>query len=278
MHTDARQDLDAIADGWPKLAALLPAGTGGSTWPPARSGYLRALDEHDAEDVARYRAERSELALGERPVPLSLEVFDAMRGIETVLCDLADQIAATIQRPAMNAPHAGRGWTDELHLTVMKAAAADAGDPRRWRYGGTGRTAPHAARWLAARLAGASGPFKAMSEEQAELVATVAHGAAQRLGKLIGSERTDSPMDRPCPWCAGDLVMRSGGDDLPRVTCQTGTSCTAPVPLDSGLRVWSTPEQLAGLERALTAADRRRKRRDAKRAARARARAAVGAA
>lgn len=270
MHTTTRTHLDTIATGWPKLAALLPAGTGGSTWPPARSGYLRALDEHDAEQVARARAERSELALGERPVPMSLEVFDAMRAIERALCELADQIAATIQRPAMHAPHAGRGWTDELHLTTMKAAAADAGDPRRWRYGGAGRTAPHAARWLAARLAGEPGPFRPLADEQINAVAAVAEGAAARLGRMIGTVRTDAAMDRPCPWCAGRLVMASGGDDLPRVTCQTGESCAAPVPLEAGLRVWATPERLAGLERSLAAADRRRKRRDAKRAERAR--------
>lgn len=273
MHTTTRRHLADIAEGWPKLSALLPAGAGRSTWPPARSGYLRALDDHDAEAVALERAARSELSLGERPVPISLEVFDTMRTIERTLCDLADQIASEIQRPVIGMPTGDlAGWTMANVARRAKLVREDRADPRRWRYGGETRTAPTAAKWLSARLVGAEGPFRALSDERVAQVAAVAQGAAQRLGKLIGSERIDTVMDRLCPWCAGKLVMSRGGDDPDIVTCQTGADCTAPVPLTDKHRVWATPEQLAGLERALYTAEQRRRRRDQKRAERARTR------
>lgn len=267
MHTAAHTHLTDIALDWPALQDLLPAGTGGSSWPPTRKTYLRELDAADREDWAT----RSVLSLGERPVPLRLDVLDTMRAVEAALVDLADQIAADVQRPAMTVPTNPHGWTAGDLARRRRLAHDDATDPRRWRWTGTRRTAPQTALWLAARVADQPGPFRPLTEIQHDHIAAVARGAADRIGRLLGTVRFTTVMDQPCPWCAGHLGITTGGpaDGLPTVVCRTGPDCTAPVPLVAGRRTWARAEDLASLERTLVRRTQQRAWRDAKRLQRA---------
>lgn len=255
-----------------------------TTHADGRVSYACAQCDYTGEDRSHTpRADRDPAQLGDRPVPLNLSALDTIRAIEEALLAVADQVAAVVQRPAMShapttvyrpgtpdapdwTPDTGWGRSDVARRNAL--ADQDAADPRRWTYSGT-RTAPAAAAWLLARLMSDPGPFRPLPDAQRALIGKVAAGAADRMERVLGIQRTTHPMDRPCPWCAGTLTMTSGGDDLPLVRCDTGESCTAPVPLTAGRREWRGPIELAALQAALSAAGRRAWERDRKRAQRA---------
>ncbi|MGW5928053.1 hypothetical protein ACWF2L_17655 [Streptomyces anulatus] len=300
-NTNARtttENLQHILDQWDHLRDALDTNDGpGTNWPPARPGaeYLRALDTQDAADVTAEQAlaaavvhaldhpqqlvtvrhhtgqlyyrcahcdhvgeglphpvreDRDPAQLGERPVPLRLHVVDACRAIEIALCTLADTIA---DRTAT-----GR---DDWYGT----------DP-------ADRTVPTAARWLLGRLD--AGPCCPTHYAEQATIAEYARTAAGRIDRVLGTGRTARVLPgMPCPWCAGELVIHTEAGTVLSVTCATGlVDCNAPVPfdVDRRARVWSTPEQLAALQRAVDAAERARageeeraKRADARRRQRA---------
>jgi hypothetical protein len=272
------ENLQHVIDHWDHLRALLDTADPGQTWPPQKPGveYLRALDDQDAAEVSAeqqlaaaiahaldhpqrlvttrhhtgqlyyecafcervgeghshpVREDRDPAQLGERPVPIRLHVADACRAIEVALCGLADSIASR-----------------------------DALDPADWH--GTDRaqrTVPAAARYLLGRL---GGPCCGTHDTEQARIAEFAREAAARLDRVLGISRTSAVMPgRPCPWCGGDLVLHTEAETVMSVTCSTGlVDCAAPVAfdVDRRARVWSTPEQLAGLQKALDAAERKR--------------------
>ncbi|WP_327725751.1 hypothetical protein [Streptomyces europaeiscabiei] len=286
-------DLQTVVDHWTHLRALLDTSqTTDSTWPPTMgmSEYLRALDDQDAAEVAAeqqlaaaiahaldhpqrlvtrndehgrpqyecafcdhtgeglphpVREDRSETQLGERPVPIRLHVADASRAIEVALCGLADELAAR-----------------------------DALDPADWHGRDRAqRTAPNAARWLMGRVT--LGPCCPTHDAEQDRIARYAREAADRLDRVVGLRRSVAVYPAPCPWCGGELLAHTDSDTVTSMTCGTGLiDCSAPVPfdVDRRARVWSTPEQLADLRRALDDAARRRKRAEARRRQRAAAR------
>ncbi|MEV5606988.1 hypothetical protein [Streptomyces sp. NPDC052225] len=208
----AADDLDAITERWPALAEA--AGTRPVTsWPPVM-GVARILDDEQREQLAAERADTAPDAPGPRPVPVNVSVLDVMRTIEDGLCTTADWLASRVQRPVMTVP-TGRGWSDEAHRQAVLAAAKDAADPRRWKYQGE-RSAQAAAEWLAVRLAGAPGPFRALDDGEQQAVARVAAMGAELIRKTLGEERRKEPVPHPCPACRGQLVVE-GGDGLPPV-------------------------------------------------------------
>lgn len=215
--TPAATHLSVIVTHWDDLTDTLDAATG-TTWPPVMGiSYLTALDQHDADDIARQRLlERSPDQLGETPAPLRLDILDTMRAVEAALVHCADITASSVQRPASSLRSAGRD--DELGLQLALLAARDGADPRRWRYRGT-RTAPYAAAWLAGRLAGDPGPFRPLSVEYAELIANVAQTAAERVLRALGGVRQERAIDRPCPHCRGHLRLDGGDGQPPTVAC-----------------------------------------------------------
>ncbi|MFC8095352.1 hypothetical protein [Streptomyces sp. NPDC057301] len=78
---------------------------------------------------------------------------------------------------------------------------------------------------------------------------------ARVLGALGLDARTVPIPERPCPWCASELLLHTDPDGPPTVTCTTGPSCTAPVRCDErGRRVWGWRE-LPALVVALDAAE-----------------------
>lgn len=271
----AADDLRVVLDHWQNMRDLIDTAT-----PRTGAEYLRALDVHDAAEVALDRtrpAEREHLVLAEQPAPLRLHVVDACRAVEAALCSLADEIAAEVQRSPIAPPRRAVAG-DETALGLELLATRDAADRRRWRYNlSEQRTAPRAAEWLLARLHDEAGPFLPLDEAQRSRIGRVAREAARRVERTVGIERRRAyPMDdRPCPWCGATLTMHRGGSEADTVTCENGYDCGAPVPVVEGRRTWAAPHELVGLEKALGEAERRRRRRDAKRAERARARAAA---
>ncbi|MEU0675448.1 hypothetical protein ABZ330_21655 [Streptomyces sp. NPDC006172] len=313
QHTAPRtalDDLQTVVDHWQHLRALIDTTQTASTWPPAmgKAEYLRALDDHDRDETAllfqhaqqlvttidehgrvQYecarcdyvgegrahlpRGDRDPNKLGERPVPLRLHVVDTCRAIEVALCALADQVAADIQRDTVK-PLRKAIPGDPVGLQLAMLAARDEADPARWQFNLGERSAVRAAEWLLGRLRGDEGPCLPLRDEHRAQIALVAREAARRIDRTIGGtiERHAVTMDQPCPYCGATLTMHAGGGEDDAVTC-AGPGCEAPVGLDGGRRTWSTPAQLAALQRELDTAARRRKRAEA----RARQRAAVRA-
>lgn len=298
-HTrTAAENLQHILDHWNHLRALLDTAGPGGTWPPERPGaeYLRALDDQDSAEqqlaaalahaidhpqqlvTIRHhtgqlyyacahcdhvgeglphpvREDRDPAQLGERPTPVRLHVVDACRAIEVALCRLADSIATR-----------------------------DALDPADWHHRDRARrTAPNAARWLLTRLGDNPTPCCATHDIDRARIAEYSREAAARLDRVLGIARTSATLPgKPCPWCGGALVIHTEAGTVMSVTCATGLiDCNAPVPfdLDRRARVWSTVEQLAALQKAIDAAERKRsaeetraKRAEARRQQRAAAR------
>ncbi|MFE2556002.1 hypothetical protein ACFXGT_08190 [Streptomyces sp. NPDC059352] len=270
------ENLQHILDHWDDLRDLLDTAGPGTTWPPQRPGaeYLHALDHEDAAEqqlaaalahaishpqqlvTVRHhtgqlyyacahcehvgegqahgvREDRDPTQLGDRPVPIRLHVADACRAIEIALCSLADSIAIP-----------------------------DALDYADWHSRDRAqRTAPNAARWLLARY-GAGPAVSALHKAERLRIDGYAREAAARLDRVLGTGRAAAPMPgRPCPWCGGELLLHTEAGAVVSVSCATGlVDCSAPVAfdIDRRARVWSTPEQLAGLQRALDAAERNR--------------------
>ncbi|MFI8853655.1 hypothetical protein ACIGW3_26165 [Streptomyces sp. NPDC053499] len=273
MHTTAATHLRTIRDRWTELRALINTSTP-AVWPPANaSAYLRGLEQHEADTAAR---DRAPLVLAEQSAPLRLHVVDACRAIEAALAGLCDEIAADIQRSPIARPrHATAG--DDVALSLDLLATRDSADPARWRYTLGDRTAPAAAAWLLARLHDEAGPFLPLGDAHRAQITRVARGAVERMQSTLGAEQRSVEMgeDRPCPWCGGVLTMhRDEAKNRTEVTCARGWDCSAPVPVRDGRREWATPHELDELRVALDAAERRARRRDAKRAERARRRAA----
>jgi len=291
------EDLQTVLDHWNHLRSLIDSNSGDVWPPRRPGAeYLSALDEHDAAEVAAQqlthaqqlittrhpngtinyecahcdrvgegdghplRLDRAVEQLGERPAPLRLHVVDACRAVEVALCALADEIAADIQRDSIK-PLRRATPGDTLGLELVRLAARDHADPQRWHYNLTERrTAMHAAKWLLARLGGEPGPCEPIHDGHRERITLYAREAARRIERVIGSDRRSVELPRPCPWCGGPLMMHTAPDADPVVSCATGLiDCRAPVPfhVDERRREWSTPEQLAALQVALDAAERR---------------------
>lgn len=282
MIRTAHDHLTAVITGWGDLRDLVTTRSSRSWLPTSAATCLQAVDPAELAEIlktrAAARADVPGVVLGDRPVPLRLDVLDTITDVETALTTLADQIAAGIQRSPLAGPPVDsgeRGWSEEDRARRVELARADSEDPGRWSW--TRRnTAPDAARWLMARLTAEPGPYGPLSDEHRVVIARTARTAAEMMERTLGIQRTTRAMDRPCPWCTGTLLMTSGGDDLPLVRCDTGESCSAPVPMTDGRREWRGPVELAALEGALNAAARRASARDRQRQCRARGAAAVG--
>ncbi|MEX2984560.1 hypothetical protein [Streptomyces sp. C36] len=198
-------------------------------WPP------RQLAHTMRDDDALLVETRAPLVLREHPAPLNLRALDTGRGIEGRLFDLADLLAAQAQQHA------------------------PLGDPRRWMYrsdtspGSRAYGLHWACTWIEGRVLDedttserdldgtlAEAPFTPLPEA----LLYEAHLAARRCeGRLLaelGLDQRETPVpDRPCPWCAGLLVLHTRPERGPAVTCSTGPACSAPVALDGrGRRVW----------------------------------------
>jgi hypothetical protein len=221
--------LRTIALRWTDLADAL-ASTGTTTWPPAgrMTDYLTALDHADEQlaEAAAWQAaynrqylDRNPHQVGATRPPLRITILDTMRTVELALTATADQVAAAVQRSPM--PGAPRTWPLADRARRDKLAAADAADPRRWRYGGR-HTAPHTALWLLARVEARPGPFRPLPEREHRLIANVAREAAQRIERALDIADRTATLTRPCPDCGGRIEMHGGAGAPPVARC---TAC-----------------------------------------------------
>ncbi|MCX5201073.1 hypothetical protein OG897_06300 [Streptomyces sp. NBC_00237] len=211
------QHLRTIATLWPDLRDALGAPPT-ATWPPSGlRAYLTSLDEHDADEAALLRAdERSPEQIGTTAAPLRIRILDTMREVETALVELADQIAAEIQRSPM--PRAPRQWPASDRVRRDHLAAADAVNPQRWRYTGQ-RTAPYAALWLCARVEGRPGPCRPLDEAQHHRISRVAADAAERVERALDIAARCVPLAAPCPTCASPIEVHGGAGAHPLARC-----------------------------------------------------------
>jgi hypothetical protein len=220
-------------------------------WPPRQLAHtLRPDGDDEPLDVL----DRAPLVLRPHPAPANLDALDTRLDVERALYDLADTLAAAVQH-------------------------AELGDPRRWQLPtehtpGSRAYGPHwACVWVEGRVLDEdttpeqqldsdeqlAAPFAPLPEHLLREAADVAARAAGRVLRALGlDDRADRIPDRPCPWCAGELTLHTTPDGPPSVTCGTGPSCTAPVPLDvrGHRRRWGWRE-LPALRAALDAAERR---------------------
>jgi hypothetical protein len=264
--TDAAAHLRAIREQWGDLLAAI-ARPPVQEWPP-RQPSVQHLTEapEDAPAVGRLP-----LVLRQHPAPVNLDALDAAIGIETALFDLADRIAAAIQRPARMVPvptltRSGRP------TTRASADRDDHTDPARWHFptnrdiGGRADARPGsrvlglhwAACWIEDRLAQPEptdlhGVVRGVLRDHAEKAALVCHCDLQR---ALGRDGRTTVLADPCPWCHGTLTVRttSGDPAEARITCSTGPTCTAPAPYDSEARRTWHGRDLVQLYGALTAA------------------------
>lgn len=236
LNTATQRDLFTIAHHWRDLTTALT--TRSQTWPPAMGLSLlfqRRETEEEAE-AATWRAEALRLLerQGEQPgwtaAPLNISVLDAMVTIEAGLLALADQIAEVVQHAPITPAPPRRTWPEDPK--ARRVAAADdnrrnqlalrqSKDPRRWRYTGQ-RTAPQAALWLLARVQGVRGPWRPLTEEQQQHIATVARACARLVEHAldVGDERVR--LAALCPFChTATLDMHGGDGTTPIARCDT---------------------------------------------------------
>ncbi|WND36939.1 hypothetical protein RI578_22795 [Streptomyces sp. BB1-1-1] len=262
-------DLRAVREQWGDLLAAIerpPA----AEWPPREArGFLDQLaaadrTDDDLEPSAAARVGRLPLILREHPAPLNLDALDAAIAVERDLFDLADLLAAAIQRPIRTGrdPH-GRftrdhddatnpaRWHPPTHRDTGPAAASSAGSRA---YG-----LHWAAVWLEGRVCGEDTDgdlFALLPPYLLEQAAQVAARARRTVERALSRDGRTTTLDDPCPWCRGQLVGRTRPGGEPVVTCSTGEGCGAPAILDHGRRTWRGAE-LVGLFGALDAARNR---------------------
>ncbi|APY88197.1 hypothetical protein DCW30_05735 [Streptomyces alfalfae] len=244
-------NLSTVILHWPDLTEALGARST-PTWPPAgrMSDHLRALDQADAEllEAERHRSlalrilERDPAQLGERPIPIRLPIHETMRIVRALLLDCADAIAESVQRRPIAPPAPRRAayartraerlaWDD--HARRVQAAQDDAADPRRWRWTGIRPDAPYTALWLLGRVQGAPGPFRPLSEVDAEHIAGVAHTAAWHVEQALDVGERTAALAIPCPTCGGQVSLHGGAGASPVARC---TGCG---------QVWTYSQEIA---------------------------------
>lgn len=268
----ATADLRAVREQWGDLLAAIerpPA----AEWPPREcAGFLDQLatEQHpaDGDQPRPHPEDRPPLVLRQHPAPLNLDALDAALAVERMLFDLADTLAAAVQRSVRHVPVPNVGTR-----VVWIEDPADRADPARWhlptsRDLGPGAAASpgsraHGLHWAAVWCEG-----RVIDEDAGDLcaplpeylvaeAADVAQRAVDRIERALGRDGRTTTLDRPCPWCGGELVGRTRPGGEPYVTCMTGEACGAPVVLDARRRrIWRGPD-LVGLWTALDAADRR---------------------
>lgn len=220
-------------------------------WPPRQLAHT--MREGDDEQLVE---DRAPLVLREHPAPLNLAALDAGRAVERLVFDLADTLAAAVQRTEPGDP---RAWV-----------CTDPSAPDSHRAAGSRRHGLHwACVWVEGRVldedtapereldgALAPPPFEVLPLYLLHEARRTARIAEARVLRALGLDARSTPVpDRACLWCGGDLELHTAPDTAPSVTCSTGPQCNAPVPLDEhGRRVWGWGDLLA-LVAALAEAD-----------------------
>lgn len=253
--------LAAIREQWPDLLDAIDRAPA-AEWPPRE--HRGFLDQHpaDNEPARPHPAGRAPLVIREHPAPLNLDAIDTAVSVEQQLCDLADRVAATVQRPLRQVPVPAVG-----RKAVWTTDPRDAAHPARWHYaaptspGSRARGVPYAAQWLADRVEGAPAGdlFAPMPERLLADVADTARHCADSMTRALARDGRTTRLAQPCPYCGGRLTARTEPRHAAEavITCATGEACRAPVLLDDrGRRAWAGGD-LVTLWGALQAASSR---------------------
>lgn len=248
-------DLRAIREQWGDLLAAIdrpPA----AEWPPreTRSFLDRAeLAEHQADDEPTGRSlGRTPLTIREHPAPLNLTALDAALDTERALFELADTLAAAVQRPvhrrpSLNIPSYIGRTESAFRRTRMVVDRADRDDPARWHYqaptspGSRAYGLHWAAVWIEGRVLGEDvdrGLFSAVPARLLDEAAAVARRARADVERALNRDGRTVTLDAPCPYCAGELTGATQVGGEPFVWCARGEACPAPVILDRRRRMW----------------------------------------
>ncbi|MFC7909040.1 hypothetical protein [Streptomyces nigra] len=212
--------LHTVINHWGDLQDALGTSQA-DTWPPVM-GIARLHDHLKAtEDAVEQRAlERSPDQIGASVAPLRISILDTMTALDRQLVDVADYIAAAVQRPAV-ARVRSASPTDTVGLQLATLAMKDAADERRWSYTDPRRrTAPFAAAWLLARHDGADGPFRPLTGVEQDQIAAAARWAASQVEQALELTRRAQVLERPCPHCRGVLRVEGGDGRVPAVKCR----------------------------------------------------------
>ncbi|MEV0115557.1 hypothetical protein AB0H77_20315 [Streptomyces sp. NPDC050844] len=231
--------LRTIREQWGELLLAIETPPA-DVWPPRQLSHtMRALD--DEQLVVE---ERAPLVLREHPAPLNVAALDAGLAIERQVFDLADTLAAAVQRVSHGDP---RRW-DYQHPGAPDARSAAGSRAHGLHY---------ACVWVEGRVLDedtepepqldgtlAAPPFAPLPPHLLHEARRTARIAEGRLLRTLGLDQRTTPVpDRPCPWCGGELTLHTGPEQAPTVTCSTGPECAGPVPLDvQGRRVWNWGE------------------------------------
>ncbi|WP_432110799.1 hypothetical protein [Streptomyces sp. YPW6] len=227
--------LGMVRDKWGALLAAIEERPTDADWPPRET---RDFITKAADTGPLLVEDRAPLTLRAHPAPVNLIAHDAVVAVETALFDLADTCAAVAQETTP---------LDELH---------------RWNYrtehgpGSRAQGAHWAAVYVEGRVLGdftaheqqadgtlAEPLFTPLPEHLLHEAHRVARQCAERVLRALRHDERSASSRRPCPWCDGPLVLHSADGEARRITCSTGPTCSAPVPLDlDGHRVWERPD------------------------------------
>ncbi|MGW7413416.1 hypothetical protein [Streptomyces sp. NPDC054863] len=238
--------LRTIREQWGELLLAI-ATPPAAVWPPRQLAHTMRGDEQLVVE------DRAPLVLREHPAPANLDALDAGLAIERAIFDVADTLAAAVQQ--------GQGPQDPRRWAYPDPGAVDI----RRSHGSRAHGLHFACVWVEGRvrdedieperqldgsLAGA--PFAALPPHLLHEVRRTARIAEGRLLRSLGLDQRHTSVPVPCPWCGGELTLRTGPDEAPSATCSTGAPCTAPVPLDAQeCRVWAwsaLPELVIALD------------------------------
>ncbi|MFF0293168.1 hypothetical protein ACFYST_08255 [Kitasatospora sp. NPDC004614] len=260
MHPSARvrravEQLRTVRNSWGALLVAIETPPA-PEWPPAQLS--THLARQAADEVELLVADRAPLTLRQHPAPANLDALDAAVRVETLLFDLADTLAAAVQRPIGARRTAAPGRPAGRALDEV-----DTDDPRRWTFRsltdpGSRRHGLHwAAVWVEGRLldedtapeqhAGAYSRglalFDVLPEYLRHEAARVAGQCERILLAALQLDARSTAIGRPCPWCSGELTLHTDPDRTPQVTCSTGPTCPAPTDTDEDeRRTWRGAE------------------------------------
>ncbi|MFM9368157.1 hypothetical protein [Streptomyces sp. Da 82-17] len=236
---ETAESLGTVRELWGELLLAIETPPPAETWPPRETGSF--LHTGSTGDEPLVVADRAPLVLREHPAPANLDALDTGLAIERMLYDLADTLAAAVQH-------------------------ADLDDPRRWTFRsptspGSRAHGPHwAAVWIEGRVHDedtepepqldgtlSAPPFDPLPLHLLHEARRTARSAENRLLRALRLEARTTPLpDQPCPYCGGELTLRTGPEQAPTACCSTGRACTAPVPLDDcGRRAWEGSDLLS---------------------------------
>ncbi|MEU7046057.1 hypothetical protein AB0A77_34075 [Streptomyces varsoviensis] len=238
-HTTAAH-LRTIREQWGALLAAIETPPASREWPPRETrAFLNTLP-----DEALLVTDRAPLVLRDHPAPANLDALDAGRAVEQQVFDLADTLAAAVQRTTLDDP---RHWAyQNPDAVTARAAAGSRAHGLHWacvyveaRVLDEDTTPEHDE---AGRLVAA--PFSPLPEWAQHEAARVARACEQRVARVVAADAITGtrPLPAPCPSCGGALVVVAAPAEPPVVTCRTGEACGADTGRDArGRRVWEWP-------------------------------------